>query len=80
MGLELMTLRSRVICLGCPDGSDCEVFDFGSGHNLMVPELVPHLRLSAVSTEPTLDPLSPSLSAPLLLMHAHSLSPSKIIK
>ena len=38
--------------------------DFGSGHDLTVLEFEPRVRLSAVSTEPSLDPLSPSLSAP----------------
>ena len=42
--------------------------DFGSGHDLMVREFEPHIRLSAVSTEPAWDPLSPSLSAPPPLM------------
>ena len=41
--------------------------DFGSGHDLAVREFEPHVRLSAVSTEPALDPLAPSLSVPPLL-------------
>ena len=40
---------------------------FGSGHDLMVCGFKPCIRLSAVSVEPTLDPLSPFLSAPPLL-------------
>ena len=35
-----------------------------SGHDLMVPEFEPYIRLSAVSMEPTLDPLSTSLCSP----------------
>ena len=38
-------------------------FLLGSGHDLMVCEFKPHIRLSAVSTKPILDPLSSSLSA-----------------
>ena len=46
------------------------VSNFGSGHNLMVCEFKPHLSLglTAVSTEPASDPLSPSLSASLPLI------------
>ena len=47
--------------------------DFGSGHDLMVREM------SAISTEPALDLLSPSLSAiPLLGMCIISLSLSQL--
>ena len=46
--------------------------DFDSSHDLMVCEFKPHIRLAAVSMEPALDPLYPSLSAPPLL--ARSLS------
>ena len=53
--------------------------DFGSGHGLAVREFEPHVRLSAVSTEPALDPLAPSLSVPPLLFSL-SLSLSKINK
>ena len=38
--------------------------DFSSGRDLTVPESGACIGLSAVSTEPSLDPLSPSLSAP----------------
>ena len=48
--------------------------DFGSGRDLVVCEFEPHVGLSAVSTEPTLDPLSPSLSAPPPLVLSLSLS------
>ena len=41
--------------------------DFGSGRDLEVREFEPRVGLSAVSTEPASDPLSPSLSAPPLL-------------
>ena len=34
---------------------------FGSGHSLMVHEFEPCIRLSAVSVEPALDPLYPSV-------------------
>ena len=33
----------------------------GSGHDPMVHRLKPRIKLSVVSTEPSLDPLSPSL-------------------
>ena len=36
--------------------------DFGSGHDLMVGELEPHIRLCADSEEPAWDSLSPPLS------------------
>ena len=36
--------------------------DFGSGHDLMVPEIKPHFGFCADSAEPTWDYLSPSLS------------------
>ena len=42
-------------------GSVGGVSNFGSGHDLTVCELKPDIRLAAVSTEPALDPLSPSL-------------------
>ena len=42
--------------------------DFGSGHDLVVCEFEPHIGLLAVSAEPALGPLSPSLSAPPLLV------------
>ena len=42
-------------------------------------ELKPHIWLSAVSAEPALDPLSPSLSAPTPpLSHVYSLPLSKV--
>ena len=43
--------------LGGPVG---EASDFGSGHNLTVHGFEPHIKLSAVSAELALDPLSPS--------------------
>ena len=57
-------------------GSVREAADFGSGHDLAVCEFEPHVGLSAIRTEPALDPLSASLSAPPLL----ALSLSKINK
>ena len=51
--------------------------DFSSGHDLTVGEFEPHVGLTAISVESSLDPRSPtSLSAPPLLM----LSLSKINK
>ena len=48
--------------------------DFSSGHGLTVGELQPHVGLCADSTESAWGPLSPSLSAPPLLMLSLSLS------
>ena len=45
----------------------------GSGHELVVCELEPHIGLAAVSTEPALDPLCPLSLCPSLA-HASSLS------
>ena len=39
--------------------------DFGSGHDLTVHGMEPHIELHADSAEPTWDSLAPSLSAPL---------------
>ena len=39
--------------------------DLGSGHDLRVGEIEPHIGLYAVSVEPAWDSLSPSLSLPL---------------
>ena len=36
--------------------------DFGSGHDLTVCDIEPRIGLCVVSPEPTLDPLSPTLS------------------
>ena len=47
---------------------------FGSAHDLTVCEFEPCIGLSAVSAEPTSDPLSPSLLAPPLLILSPSLS------
>ena len=49
-----------------------------SGHDLTVRGFKPYIGLSAVSADPALDPLSPSLAAPPLL--ACTLSLSKINK
>ena len=48
--------------------------DFGSGHDLTVREFKPHIGLVAVSSELASDPLSPSLSAPPLVVLSHTLS------
>ena len=63
-------------------GSVVYVSDFSSGHDLIVCEFEPHVRLCADSSEPgeTSDFVSHSLSAPLLLMLCLSLSLSKINK
>ena len=47
----------------------CLINDFGSGHDLMVPEFEPHIRLCADSVGPAWDSVSPSLSFPSLLVH-----------
>ena len=47
---------------------------FGSGHDLTVREIEPHIGLCADIVEHVWDSLSPSLSAPHLLMQAHTLS------
>ena len=64
-------------CLGSSVGS---VSDFGSGRGLTVHELEPCGELSALSTEPALGILSPSLSAPPSLVLSLSLSKINIKK
>ena len=49
---------------GCLGGSVGWASDFSSGHDLTAHELEPHIGLSALSTEPAPDHVSPSLSAP----------------
>ena len=51
--------------------------DLGSGHDLMVYECEPRIGFHTDSVEPALDSWSPSLSAPLPLAYALSLSLSK---
>ena len=51
--------------------------DFGSGHDLTVWGMEPHVGLWADSTEPTWDALTLPLSAPPLLMLPLSLCLSK---
>ena len=48
--------------------------DFGSGHDLRVPEFKPRVGLCADSVEPAWDSLSPSLSLPTPLTLSWSLS------
>ena len=48
--------------------------DFGSGHDLMVHKIEPCLRLCSDGVETAWNSLSPSPSAPPLLVHALSLS------
>ena len=47
--------------------------DYGSGHDLLVPEIEAHVGLCADSPEPAWDSLSPCLS---ILPPAHALFPS----
>ena len=51
-----------------------EAADFGSGHDLTVRELEPRIGLWAVSADPASDPLSFSVSAPLLFVLSLSFS------
>ena len=52
--------------------------DLGSGHNLMVLEIQPHVRLCTKSAEPAWDPLSLPPPAPLLML-AHCLKTNKLL-
>ena len=58
--------------------------DFGSGHDLVVHEFKPRIRLLALTAQSLLGILFPSLSAPLPLsappMHTHSLNMNKLKK
>ena len=44
--------------------------DFGSGHDLTVHEIEPHIGLCTDSADPAWDSLSPSFSAPPLFMRS----------
>ena len=57
----------------------CPTLGFGSGHDLIVHEFEPRIRLCAGSMEPALDSLSPSVSAPppLILFNVLSLKINK---
>ena len=46
-----------------------QTLDFGSGHDLMVHEMEPHLGLCADSMELALDSLSPAISVPPHCVH-----------
>ena len=59
-------------------GSGGEATDFGSGHDLAVPEFEPHIRLSFVSTEPAWDPLSLPFTPPQLILSLSLSLKSKI--
>ena len=48
--------------------------DFGSGHDLSVREIEPHVRVCADNTEPAWGPLSPSLCPSPARAHALALS------
>ena len=54
--------------------------DFGSGRDLAVGEIEPHVGLRVDSAEPAWGALSPSLSAPPLLMLSLSLSLSQQVR
>ena len=47
---------------------ECLTLDFGSDHSLTVRKMEPHVRLCGDSIKLAWDSLSPSLSAPPLLM------------
>ena len=51
----------NILIVGHVGGSVGWASDFGSGHDLKVPEFKSHIRFTAVSAEPASDPLSPSL-------------------
>ena len=57
----------------------CPTLGFGSGHDLTVRGIKPRVRL-LLSAHSLLGILFPFFSAPLLLMHALSLSQNKLIK
>ena len=66
---DLFSFVIKKVC-GHLGGSVSWASDFGLGHDLAVCEFELHIGLTAVSEEPALGPLSPSLSAP----HMHVLS------
>ena len=55
----------------------CLALDSGSGHDLTVDEFKPRVGLCTDSEKPAWDSLSPSLSAPSLLLRALSLKINK---
>ena len=61
-----VTQSGKRLTLGC-----------GSGHDVMVCEFKPHVRLCAARAEPAWDCLSPSVSAPPLLSLSLSLKINK---
>ena len=71
------TLISLVWVGGRLAGSVSGASDFGSGHDLLVREFEPHIRLTAVSEEPASDHLSPP---PLYLSPAQALALSLSLK
>ena len=58
----------------------CPTLGFGSGHDLMIHEFKPHVRLCADGAEPAWDSLSLSLFAPPLLALSLSLKINKLFK
>ena len=76
MDKAVHSFHQKLIFLGHLGGSVGWASGFGSGHDLMVCEFEPHVGLCADSSElePASDSVSPSLSAPPLLMLCLSLS------
>ena len=73
MGLKLTTLRLRVArSAWVAQLVERPTLDLGSGHDLAVCEIEPHVGLCTDSSEPTWD----SLSSSLCPSPAHSLAPS----
>ena len=58
---------------------ECPTLDFSSGHDLVVREFEPHVGLCTDSVGPAWDSLSPSLSAPPLLVSARNQSVNQSI-
>ena len=71
----IIYLFKRSIIVGASRWLSQLSIDVGSGHDLMVHEFKPRIRLCADSSvlEPALDSVSPSLSATLSLMFSLSL-------
>ena len=63
--------KCEIHLMGCPGGSFLKrlALHLGSGHDLTVCGIKPHVRLCTDSMEPAWDSVSPSLSAPPQLMH-----------
>ena len=59
--LKLKKFCQETVAPGHLGGSVSWASDFGSGHDLVVHEFEPHIRLAAISEKPALDPLSSPL-------------------